>query len=401
MVDVCLVVEGSYPYVTGGVSAWADGLLSGLPDVSFTVAHLRDEHDPEEVPVYTRPANATLVHIDLDPEEVSPEPGLHRNLPEARVYHAACTGAAGELARLAAAERGAGFALTEHGLAWREARLALEGTRFQPTGWCRKWRTSQPTGWCRKWRAPQRGMSVREVDEVANEVLAMAMAAYADAGAVTSVCGPNALAQHRLGAAADRLRVIPNPVGAGPERTPGDGFLVGFVGRVVAVKDVEMFLQACALVAERRSDARFAVVGPLDHEPEYAQACIDLAGALGIAERVEFTGETDPRPWLARMDALTLTSISEAQPLVALEAMAAGVPVVATDVGGCREAIGNAGLLTRPGDARATADALLRLAHDELLRARLGAAGRHRAATAHDPQRVYGAYREMYERLAA
>jgi glycosyltransferase involved in cell wall biosynthesis len=113
------------------------------------------------------------------------------------------------------------------------------------------------------------------------------------------------------------------------------------------------------------------------------------------------TGETDPAPWYARMDALALTSISEAQPLVALEAMAAGVPVVATDVGGCREVVGDAGVLTRAGDPRATADALLRLGHDELLRARLAAAGRRRTAGTHDPRRVYGAYREMYERLAA
>lgn len=390
MIDVCLVVEGSYPYVTGGVSAWADGLLRGLPDVSFSVAHVRDEHEPEVRAAYERPAGVDLVHVDLNPDEVSPEPGQHRALPEARIYHAACTGAAGELARLAAAERGASFALTEHGLAWREARLGISA--------CKKWRTQPVTG-CKKWRAPQRGMVTEELDRLAGEVLQMAQHAYAEAGAVTSVCGPNAVAQHRLGAAAPR--VIPNPVAAAPQGAKSDGFLVGYVGRVVAIKDVETFLRACALVAERRSDARFAVVGPLDHEPDYAQACMELAATLGIEERTEFTGETDPRPWFAQMDALALTSISEAQPLVALEAMAAGVPVVATDVGGCREAIGEAGLLTAVGDARATADALLRLAHDDLLRTRLGAAGRRRVAVAHAPERVYGAYREMYERLAA
>lgn len=390
MIDVCLVVEGSYPYVTGGVSSWADGLLRGLPDVSFSVAHVRDEHEPEVGAAYQRPAGVDLVHVDLNPDEVSPEPGQHRALPEARIYHAACTGAAGELARLAAAERGAGFALTEHGLAWREARLGISA--------CKKWRTQPITG-CKKWRAPQRGMVTEELDRLAGEVLQMAQRAYAEAGAVTSVCGPNAVAQRRLGAAAPQ--VIPNPVAATPQGAKGDGFLVGYVGRVVAIKDVETFLRACALVAEQRSDARFAVVGPLDHEPDYAQACLELAATLGIEERTEFTGATDPRPWFAQMDALALTSISEAQPLVALEAMAAGVPVVATDVGGCREAIGDAGLLTAVGDARATADALLRLAHDELLGARLGAAGRRRVAASHAPERVYGAYREMYERLAA
>lgn len=390
MVDVCIVVEGSYPFVTGGVSAWTDGLLKGLPDLSFAVAHVRDEQDAGASPAYALPGNARLSHVDLDPDEVRPEPGSHRALPEARVYHAACTGAAGELARLAAAERGAAFALTEHGLAWREARFGISA--------CRKWRVPPTTG-CRKWRAPQRAMVTEELDRLAGDVLAMARDAYASADAVTSVCGPNAAAQHALGAAAPR--VIPNPVAATAAGSGSDGFLVGFIGRVVAIKDVETFLRACGHVAEERADARFAVVGPLDQEPDYVQACLELTDALGLSDRVTYTGTTDPAPWLARMDALALTSLSEAQPLVALEAMAAGVPVVATDVGGCREAIGDAGLLTAPRDARATADALLRLGRDELLRARMAAAGRRRAAERHDPRRVYGAYRELYERLAA
>jgi glycosyltransferase involved in cell wall biosynthesis len=218
------------------------------------------------------------------------------------------------------------------------------------------------------------------------------------------VCGPNAAWQAAAGAPRARLRVIPNPVAATGPAVPGgedEGFLTAFVGRVAPEKDVETFLRAGALVAAERADARFAVVGPLDQDPAYADRCVSLAGTLGLGDRVMFTGVTDPQPWYARMDVLALTSLTEAQPLVALEAMAAGVPVVATDVGGCREAIGAAGLLTAPGDHAATARAILRLAHDELLRARLGAAGRRRAATTHDPARVLGAYREMYERLAA
>jgi glycosyltransferase involved in cell wall biosynthesis len=373
MVDVCLVVEGSYPYVTGGVSAWADGLLRAMPDVSFTVAHLRDEDDAAPATAYALPANASLTRVDLDPERLAP-PGEAR-LPEARVYHAACTGAASDLAARSAAETGGAFALTEHGLAWREARFGISACKLAVTG-------------CKLWRRP----------ETVAGALDQALAAYERADAVTSVCGPNVLAQRRMGARG--ARVLHNPVAAGPARAPRDGgFLAAFVGRVVAIKDVETFLRAAALVAEERPGARFAVVGPTHHEPEYAQSCLDLARELRLD--VEFTGETDPRPWFARMDALVLTSLSEAQPLVALEAMAAGVPVVSTDVGGCREAIAGAGLLTPARAPRATADALLRLEADELLRARLGRAGRRITAARHDPARVHGAYRELYERLAA
>ena len=386
MVDVCLVVEGNYPYVTGGVSQWAHGLLEGMPDVRFAVAHVRAEGAPERPAAYDPPAGVDVVCVDVEDGEVVPHSGAHAALPDARVYHATSTGTSGEVARRAAAERGAGFALTEHGLAWRDLLMAPVAPKSH---------------FVRPDLAPQ--MSPQERARLAADTLQLARGAYAEAGAVTSVCGPNAAWQAAAGAPRERLSVIPNPVAAADPAAhcAESGFLTAFVGRVAPEKDVETFLRAGALVAGERADARFAVVGPLDQDPAYADRCMSLGAALGLGDRVTFTGETDPQPWYGRMDVLALTSLTEAQPLVALEAMAAGVPVVATDVGGCREAIGAAGLLTAPGDPRATARAILRLAHDELLRARLGAAGRRRAATTHDPARVLGAYREMYERLAA
>lgn len=399
MVDVCLLVEGSYPYVTGGVSAWTDGLLRGLPDMSFTVAHVRDGDDPAQPAAYAPPANAGVVHVDIDPDLTRPQAGAEDGLPEARVYHAASTGAAAELARRAAATRGARFGVTEHGIAWREARWGISGCKkggkwgYAPVHGCKKGG---------KW-GHVRPMTREDVERQADEVAAMARAAYADAAVITSVCSANARLQAAAGAPRERLRVLPNPVepAATAAAESGPEFLVGFVGRVVAIKDVATFLRAAALVADARADARFAVVGPLDHEPGYADRCVALATELGLGDRVTFTGKADPRDWYTRMDVLALTSLSEAQPLVALEAMAAGVPVVATDVGGCREAIGDAGVLTRVRDPRATADAVLRLAADDVLRARMGAAGRSRAAARHAPGLIYGGYRELYEQLAA
>ena len=380
MVDACLLVEGSYPYVTGGVSAWADGLIRSQPDVSFAVAHLRNADAPAREPAYALPANARLVEVALDPEHVTPGAGAQDALPEAGVYHAACTGAAGELARRAAATHGRSFVVTEHGVAWREA-------AWGPTG-CNLNRI-------RRGSAAERAARSREV-------AGMARTAYAEAAAITSVCGPNVALQAAAGAPRDRLRLIPNPVAAAtPPVTERAGLLVGFVGRVVAIKDVATFVRACARVAERRADARFVVVGPTEHEPDYAQRCRELAASAGLGDRLEFTGTCDPRPHYERLDVLVLTSLSEAQPLVALEAMAAGVPVVATDVGGCREAIGDAGLITPTRSPRATAEAILRIASDRELAAALGRAGRRRTALHHDPARVHGAYRELYERLAA
>jgi polysaccharide biosynthesis protein PelF len=331
-----------------------------MPDLTFSVAHLGE---PVAPPVYAVPPHVRVVPLaaDCDPEE----------LPGAAVYHALSTGAAGAVAGLAAARRDAKLVLSEHGLAWLEARLGIVGCRHGPKG---------------------------VVDPA--RVAAQAREAYARAFAVTSVCSWNARLQTRLGAR--RVRLIENPAASMLERRDGRDPrrpLVGLVGRVVPVKDVATFLRACRLVALALPHARFVVIGPLDHDPEYAARCRALAGRLGLA--VELTGATDPGPWYRRLDALVLTSRSEAQPLVALEAMAAGVPVVATDVGGCRELLSSRGLVTPPGDARATAACVLRVLRDEDLRCRLVAAGRERVRRRHDPARTFAAFRDLYEAAAA
>jgi glycosyltransferase involved in cell wall biosynthesis len=379
MKDVCLVLEGSYPDLTGGVSEWVDRLVRGLDDMSFAVAHLSEEGDPVSEPAYARPSNvADITRIVLDPERDDPPAEVCAALPEARVYHALSTGAAGAAAGWAAAERGRPFLLSEHGLAWHEASLGIVG--------------------CKPHRNPSRS-TPHELRRRASAVAAMARDAYAAADVVTSVCAVNARAQIAAGAARERSLVIPNPAPAAPtaNSAAGDGpFRVGLVGRVVAIKDVATFLHAAAIVASELPACEFAVIGPLNHEPEYAHACRRLATELEIGDQVTFTGETDPAPWYPRLDAVALTSISEAQPLVLLEAMAVGRPVVATAVGGCPELVAGAGLLVPPRDPAATAGALLRLAADPPLRARLGAAGRKRALTRHAPERFRAAYSAIY-----
>jgi polysaccharide biosynthesis protein PelF len=415
MTDVCLVLEGSYPDVTGGVSAWVDRLMRGLPDVSFAVAHVGAEGDPAGAPVYAPPPNLErLVRVALDPERPAPDPGAADALPPARAYHALCTGAASALAARAAADGGRPFLLTEHGLAWHEAALGIVG--------------------CKPHRTPARPRP-GELRARAGELAAMAREAYAQADAITSVCTINAQAQVAAGAPRERTHVIPNaapeaetPIGrvarggmafprlpgkgarlgdrTRPQPRPGLGrssnpFRAGFVGRVVAVKDVATFLRAAAIVAAQRADCEFVVIGPLHHEPGYADACRRLAAELEIGAQVRFTGETDPAAWYPRLDALALTSVSEAQPLALLEAMAAGVPVLSSAVGGCPELVAGAGLLVPPRDPEAVARGLLALAADPALRARLAAAGRARAHGRHAPADVHAAYRALYERAAA
>ena len=362
--DVCLIVEGSYPYLTGGVSAWVDGLVRGLDDVRFTVAHLRD--DGTAAPVYRVPDNVSVV--DVGPGEA---------LPDASAYHALSTGAVGVAGARTAAERGAPFLLTEHGLAAREAALGIVG--------------------CKPGRRPPTADPL-ELRADAAEVAAQAREAYAAADAIVTVCDFNARAQVRAGAPRERVRIIPNP--APPtEATPRERgtFRVGFVGRVVPVKDLATFLRAAATVAAVRPGSEFVVVGPTDHDPDYVERCRRLAAELEIGPQVTFTGEADPGAWYPRLDVVALTSVSEAQPLVLLEAMAAGRPVVTTAVGGCADLVADAGYIIPPRDPSAAARALLALAADPGLRRRLGAAGRERARSQHAPAAFVRSYRRLYE----
>ncbi|MFZ5592312.1 MAG: glycosyltransferase, partial [Bacillota bacterium] len=128
--------------------------------------------------------------------------------------------------------------------------------------------------------------------------------------------------------------------------------LVGVVGRLHHVKGQTYFLQAAAQLAAQRDDVHFLVVGSGPDREKLEQQ----AGELGLTGRVTFTGFVSDVPAvLADLSLLVIPSLSEGLPLAAVEAMAAGVPVLATSVGGLPEVIqhGNSGLLVPPADVPA------------------------------------------------
>ena len=186
-----------------------------------------------------------------------------------------------------------------------------------------------------------------------------------------------------------RITVIPNALSPLPARDSdlalsvlaGEpaGPIVGLIARLQPEKGVTYFLEAAARVAQEVPEARFVVVGdgPLRHE------LARLAEQLGIHERVHFLGFQVEAPALVgAFDVLVVPSLSEGTPLVILEAMAAGVPVVASAVGGIPEQIthGREGLLVRPGDSSAFGAAILSLLRNPEWARRLGEAGRQRVA---------------------
>jgi glycosyltransferase involved in cell wall biosynthesis len=184
-----------------------------------------------------------------------------------------------------------------------------------------------------------------------------------------------------------KIRVIPNGIDLARlpaftlDRRPARqaaGFdpgrrLVAQVGRLTEQKDYPTFLRAAAEVAARHPDVDFLVIGEGELRPDLER----LAGQLGLGSRLRFLGlRNDVPQLLAGVDVLALTSRWEGLPNVVLEAMATGAVAVATDVGGCREAIvaDETGVLIEPGRPDLVAAALGRLL-DDPERARAMAAG--------------------------
>ena len=169
--------------------------------------------------------------------------------------------------------------------------------------------------------------------------------------------------------------------------------LVVAVGNLYAVKDHATLLRALA----RLPDARVAIAGRGEQEASLRR----LAAELGLCERVHLLGlRDDVETVLAAADLFVQPSRSEGLPLAVLEAMASGLPVVATRVGGIPEAVadGETGLLVPPGDPAALATALARVLDAEDRGAAMGRAGRERAAE-FSVARMADRYQQIYARL--
>ncbi len=179
---------------------------------------------------------------------------------------------------------------------------------------------------------------------------------------------------------------------------PPTARVVGIVANLRPVKDHALFLRAARLVAEEIDDAVFLLVG----QGELYQELCDLASTLGIRQRVFFTqGEGKVMDYLARMCIGCLTSFSEGFSNAIMEYMAAGLPAVAIDVGGNRDAIvdGETGYLVRERSPEAFAKPLIELLRNEELRAAMGAKGFQRCAENFEVGKTIEQLEEFYESL--
>ena len=220
----------------------------------------------------------------------------------------------------------------------------------------------------------------------------------------------------RDGVPPEKVTVVPNavvapeagPVPSGlPEGVPEDwrgAPLVGVIARLQPEKDVASFLKAAARVSSLAPEARFVVVG----DGPLRQELVGLARRLGVEGSVRFLGyRANARGIIEALDVLVVPSITEGSPLVVLEGMAAGVPIVASAVGGIPDQVqnGREAVLVPPDDPTLLGDAILDLLrHPDKARA-LGDAARRKAASefshAAMMRRVQSVYRAALDASAA
>lgn len=498
--DVCLILEGTYPYVSGGVSTWVHQIITALSSVRFSIFYIGGQRDPSGAMKYELPRNvvsltelylfdgtpspsrrpvpkswssfytslrkvllhlpenrsrdiapflpllkhiATHQDIEFDdfyhdrstwavlrelydrycPEDsflhffwtvrymVEPLWKLARAsalLPKASIYHTACTGYAGFLGAMAAETHGAPLILSEHGIYLKERIQDIWRSRWIPEFPSSRPGLSDPTGIFQ-----QMWMGFFNV---------LAQVCYARSSRVVSLFGRNAAVQHHFGADPSKIRIIPNGIAAEScevlceqrtRRRMGNpsSRIVGFLGRIVPIKDIKTLIRAARRVCEAIPDAQFLLAGPMEEDAEYARECSELVAQLQLQNHVHFLGLRQRDDILPLMDVMVLTSVSEGLPFVVLEAMACGVPLVSTDVGACREllegqagetpALGHCGLTTEVGDSEQIARALIRLLEDTDLQAKMSAAGRERAYRFYHESHALGSYWQLYQELVS
>lgn len=490
-----MICEGTYPYITGGVSAWVHNIIRDFPNFTFGIVHLASKKDEFREMKYKLPANVVeflevYIHepvVDTDgtkelgprsfdfysfhrqvkagdhggfqnimrhispSADGAPEPGkvtteqilyspesfdiitglykdfgaltsfidyywtfrtthmpllriLNAPVMKASIYHAVSTGYAGLYGVLAKLKTNSPLVLTEHGIYTVERKIEVAEAQWILDEAVENLKLHVQIGKIKEFW-------IRIFDFLSKLT-------YRHADELVSLYTENKKLQIALGAEADRILLIPNGIDLSRfENLKGrfggdDGVLkVGFVGRVVPIKDVETFVRACKIVSDHIENVEFYVVGPEDEDLEYARNVRNLVTNLGLGAKLKFTGLANSADYYKIIDVLVITSISEVQPLVILEAMAAGLPTVSTNVGACREMLygdsvadrklGACGLITRIKSPEDTAAGIIKILSDPGMWREMSVAGQKRVKRYYQKIQLVDSYRRIYFRHLA
>jgi glycosyltransferase involved in cell wall biosynthesis len=464
-VKICFVLEGNYPYVRGGVSTWVDGYIRSLPRDNFVLWTITDLESKQGQFVYRLPENVTEVSenflgtsfnlrisknpnlkfsarereaiarlircADPDWEVLLNIFHLHAEkpvefflseeflsllkdfareqfpfasfsdlfwtvrsmflpllflmgqpMPEADLYHSPSTGYAGVLAALASKKYNKPFVLTEHGIYTREREEEILRS---------------------EWVIPH------FKDYWISMFFMFARLAYQQANRVTSLYRRASLIQQELGCPAAKCDVVPNGLNfesyaAIPDKPKDDWVDIAAIVRFAPIKDIKTMIYSFSRLKQEFSHVRLHIMGGVDDE-EYYQECLDLIQFLDIKDIV-MPGNVNVMEYLAKIDFTILTSLSEGQPFAVLESLAARRPVIATDVGCCRELIEgdlgdkfeHAGICVPPMHQSRLLQALLQMCQNEIIRKKMGIAGQQRVSAYYKIENIIGDYQKVYEK---
>ncbi len=478
--DICLIIEGGYPYVLGGVSHWTDALIQSLPEWRFHIVAIALSSQ-RRILKYRLPENVvglTEVLLDKHPqgsffltqngscsrealaalrEVVTNAPGASfgdlvrvlwkcrlgarhlldsrtawkkmeeayrdgmanaplidffwawrflcqsvlsvctAEIPEARLFHSLSTGYAGLYGARASMLRQRPLILTEHGIYTNERRIDISVADwiFESRGY--------------GFGIRGRGAEMRDL--WSNAFQGFSRIVYQQADFIVSQHSPNQKLQILDGAAHDKSIIIPNGIATDRFRnikrdTSPRRPCVLLIGRVVPIKDIRTFIMAVSLLREHIPDVEALVMGPEEEDPNYAAGCRQLVENLELEGTIKFLGLIkDVSSYFDKIDVIALTSLSEGQPLVLLEAGAAGIPAVVTDVGCCREIIEggptevepkHGGIVVPACDPHTTAAALARILGDPDLRRSMGDALRERVILNYDDKKSTASHVRLY-----
>ena len=466
---ICIVAEGCYPYVVGGVASWINSMIKSFPQMEFIVLSIIVDRSQSGKFAYQLPENVSAVYeayLDdfdwgkaakhgrrtrLNKKEYRGLRSIIMNedvdwntifdmfrkrrfsvddllmgadflnivkeyyqakypyiifsdflwtmrsiylplflmlkteLPQADIYHCASTGYAGVLGSMAKHFYKSGLLISEHGIYTREREEELLKAEWVAGIYKNIW-----------------------IDQFRK----MSRLAYDSADIVTSLYNHARELQNELGCPARKQRVTPNGIAVAPlANLPGkqkedmEYINIGAVLRVTPIKDVKTMIRAFAFAKKENDSLKLWIMGPCGEDEEYANECFALVEALKVHD-VVFTGRINVREYLGRMDFTILTSISEGQPLTILESYAAHKPVIATDVGNCKELIfgegddcGTAGILTHIMNIEELAAAMLKLAGSQQLRDTMGECGYKRVMKRYQIFQMIQTYDDLYEEI--
>ena len=455
---VCIVLEGSYPYITGGVSAWVHQLISSLSDIDFALFTISPEADQKKR--YEIPDNVVEHRDIVISEKYSSKKKPRRKgefFNEIRAVHDQLfTGTTPELKSLLDFMPSGYFPYTdalksETGWEMITERNKKKNPVYPFADYFWAWKSSHDmiftvlgaelpeadiyhavsTGYAglaslgakiRKGRPflltehglyhKEREMEIRRVDFIKgyqrdmwiNIYNSLSRMSYRYADLIISLFEHNRLKQIELGAPEEKTLVIPNGIDTEyyslVERKQREGFHVGLVGRVVPIKDIKTFISTAKITSDLIPDAVFHCIGPTDEDPAYFEDCKMLVESLHLTDRFHFTGRADVREYYSFLDVVLLTSVREAQPLVILEAYCAGVPMVCTKVGNVPELLDyDERFMAHSKDPEKLAQSIKYIHDNPIEMETLNKKNRERVLRFYNREELHDKYRKIYKEL--